>query len=81
MSNDKHVYSFTLPQSLKRTGENVCLLVKQKSLTESISEQRERERILDSIKVTASPIGTPLAEPLFTQIVHLCMKESEQMSE
>lgn len=29
--------------SQKHVGENVCLLVKQKSLTESISRQGERE--------------------------------------
>lgn len=58
--------------SRNHSGENVCLFVKQKSLTESISRQ-EKERILDSIKVTASPIGTPLTGPLFTQTVCLCM--------
>lgn len=64
--------------SQKHVGENVSLFVKEKSLIESISGRGERERILDSIKVTVSPIGAPLAGELFTQTVCLCMKESER---
>lgn len=53
--------------------ENVSLFVKQRSLTESISRQGEW-RILDSIKLTAFLVGTPLTGPLFNQTA--CLKET-----
>lgn len=67
-----HMQSHSHCDSHNHAGENVSLFVKQKSLTESISRQGEW-RILDSIKLTASPIGTPLTGPLFNQTMCVCV--------
>lgn len=72
-----HTQGVTHCDSHNHTGENVSLFVKQKSLTESISRQGEW-RILDSIKLTASPIGAPLTGPLFSQTVCFCVFERKR---
>ena len=80
MCKGRHTHTHTHTQarshshcdSHNHAGENVSLFVKQKSLTESISRQGEW-RILDSIKLTAFPIGTPLTGPLFNQ-TSLCVR-------
>lgn len=74
-----HTYNRSHCDSHNHAGGNVSLFVKQKSLTESISRQGEW-RILDSIKLTAFPIGTPLTGPLFNQTVcvSVYVKEGER---